>query len=42
MQIVLDVARFKVPGDQGAVVATSVDQLVVSVVGDTHYVVSVS
>ena len=42
MEVVLHVASLEVPGDEGAVVASRVDELICSVKGETHDVVLVA
>jgi len=42
MQIELDIASFKVPGNQRTVMTTSVYQLIYIVVGNAHNIVMMS
>jgi hypothetical protein len=42
MQIKFNVPCFKVPGNKGTVVATSINELINSVIGDTHNIICVT
>jgi|LauGreDrversion4_2_1035121.scaffolds.fasta_scaffold168570_1 hypothetical protein len=42
MKVILDVPSFKVPSDQGPVMASSINELILSVIGYAHDVISVS